>query len=163
MITDLFTHFIDAAHMLIGEDIPHSGSAAGGVFHYKDGRTAPDTIHALLSYPGGWNATYEGMLAPGADGAGLEIAGVEGRLIVGRVVEFIPREGGGKPESVTSSADQVMPHVINFLDCMRSRKLPNGDVLIGHRSAQASHLATQAYMQRRQIDFDPVSERVLRP
>ncbi len=162
MITDLFTHFIDASHMLIGEDIPLSGAAAGGVFHYRDGRTAPDTIHALLSYPGGWNATYEGMLAPGAAGAGLEIAGSEGRLIVGRVVEFIPAEGGGKPESVTSNADPVLPHVLNFLDCMRSRKLPHGDVLIGHRAAQASHLATLAYMRRRQIDFDPAAERVLR-
>jgi len=79
MITDLFTHMIDASHMLIGEDVPHSASAAGGVFHYRDGRTAPDTIHALLSYPGGWNATYEGMLAPVAAGTGIEIAGVEGR------------------------------------------------------------------------------------
>jgi predicted dehydrogenase len=162
MITDLFTHLIDASHMLIGEDIPHSGSAAGGVFHYRDGRTAPDTIHALLSYPGGWNATYEGMLAPGAAGAGIEIAGVNGRLTVGGKVEFIPSEGGGKPESVTSNAHPVAPHVRNFLDCMRSRKLPNGDVLIGHRAAQASHLATLAYMRRRQIDLDPATERLLR-
>ncbi len=162
MITDLFTHLIDASHMLIGEEIPQSASAAGGVFHYRDGRTAPDTIHALLSYPGGWNATYEGMLAPGAAGDGIEIAGVEGQLIVGRTVEFIPREGGGKPDSVTSKADLVSLHVRNFLDCMRSRKTPNGDVLIGHRAAQASHLATLAYMQRRQIDFDPSAERLLR-
>ena len=161
MITDLFTHLIDASHLLIGEEIPRTGAAAGGVFHYRDGRTAPDTIHALLSYPGGWNATYEGMLAPGAAGAGIEIAGVEGRLTVGRAVEFFPREGGGKPESVTSNADPVAPHVRNFLDCMRSRKTPNGDVLIGHRSAQASHLATLAYMQRRQIEFDPATERVI--
>lgn len=162
MITDLFTHLIDASHMLIGEDVPHSGASAGGVFHYRDGRTAPDTIHALLSYPGGWNATYEGMLAPGAAGAGIEIAGVEGRLTVSRAVEFIPGENRGKPEAVTSNADPVMPHVRNFLDCMRSRKTPNGDVLIGHRAAQASHLATLAYVRRRQIDFDPAAERVMR-
>jgi predicted dehydrogenase len=162
MITDLFTHLIDASHMLIGEEIPHTGAAAGGVFYYRDGRTAPDTIHALLSYPGGWNAAFEGMLAPGAEGVGIEIAGVEGRLTVGRSVDFIPREGGGKPESVTSNADSVASHVRNFLDCMRSRKTPNGDVLIGHRSAQASHLATLAYLQRRQIEFDPATERVLR-
>jgi predicted dehydrogenase len=162
MITDLFTHLIDASHMLIGEDIPQSGAAAGGVFYYKDGRTAPDTIHALLSYPGGWNATYEGMLAPGAAGAGIEIAGVNGRLTVGRAVEFIPGEGGGKPESVTSNVDPVAPHVRNFLDCMRTRKMPNGDVVIGHRAAQASHLATLAYLRRRQVEFDPAAERVLR-
>ena len=80
---------------------------------------------------------------------------------MGRAVEFIPAEGGGKPDSVTSNADPVTPHVRNFLDCMRSRKTPNGDVLIGHRAAQASHLTTLAYMRRRQIVFDPVAERLL--
>ena len=31
--TDLFTHWVDAAHMLIGEDIPVSANASGGQFH----------------------------------------------------------------------------------------------------------------------------------
>ena len=44
---------------------------------------------------------------------------------------------------------------------MRSRKLPNGDVLAGHRSAQASHLGNISYMQKRRIDFDPVREEIL--
>ncbi|MBM3762176.1 MAG: Gfo/Idh/MocA family oxidoreductase [Acidobacteria bacterium] len=160
MITDLFTHLIDAAHMLIGEDIPQTAAASGGVFHYKDGRTAPDTIHVLLGYPSGWNATYEGMLAPGAAGAGIEINGTEGRLSVGRKVIFTPAEGGGNPESTSSDGDQVPLHVQNFLDCMRSRQTPNGDVLIGHRAAQASHLATLAYMEKRQINFNPATERL---
>ena len=54
-----------------------------------------------------------------------------------------------------------MDHVQNFLECVRSRKLPNGDVLIGHRSAQASHLGNISYMQKRRIDFDPVREEIL--
>ena len=49
----------------------------------------------------------------------------------------------------------------NFLDCVRSRKLPNGDVLIGHRSAQASHLGNLAYVEKRRINFDPVREQIL--
>ena len=52
-------------------------------------------------------------------------------------------------------------HVNNFLDCVRSRKLPNGDVLIGHRSAQASHLGNISYMQKRRLDFDPIREEIL--
>jgi hypothetical protein len=34
-------------------------------------------------------------------------------------------------------------------------------VLIGHRSAQASHLGNIAYMQRRRIDFDTQLEEIL--
>jgi hypothetical protein len=52
-------------------------------------------------------------------------------------------------------------HVRNFLECVASRRLPNGDVLIGHRSAQASHLGNVAYLQKRRIAFDPVREQIL--
>ncbi len=48
----------------------------------------------------------------------------------------------------------------NFLECVRSRKLPNGDVLVGHRSAQASHLGNIAYMQKRRLAFDPLREEI---
>ena len=51
-VTDLFTHWVDVVHMLLGRDNPTSGVAAGGVYHYKDGRTAPDTINVLLEYGG---------------------------------------------------------------------------------------------------------------
>ena len=50
-VTDLFTHWIDVVHMFMGKDIPIAAQASGGVYHYKDGRTAPDTINVLLEYP----------------------------------------------------------------------------------------------------------------
>jgi hypothetical protein len=55
----------------------------------------------------------------------------------------------------------VCARTLNFLECVRSRALPNGDVLIGHRSAQASHLGNIAYMEKRRVDFDPVREEIL--
>ena len=39
-VTDLFTHWIDVVHMFMGQEVPFSASAAGGVYKYKDGRTA---------------------------------------------------------------------------------------------------------------------------
>ena len=51
-------------------------------------------------------------------------------------------------------------HVKNFLECVRTRQRPNGDVLIGHRSAQASHLGNIAYVQKRRLDFDPEREEI---
>ena len=54
---------------------------------------------------------------------------------------------------VQKFSDIDMDHVQNFMDSVRSRKMPNGDVLVGHRSAQASHLGNIAYMQKRRIDF----------
>ena len=60
-----------------------------------------------------------------------------------------------------SPRDQTIDHVENFLDCCRSRKLPNGDVQIGHRSAMASHLGNIAYVQKRTLHFDPDREEIL--
>lgn len=200
MITDLFTHWIDVAHMFMGQDIPIAASATGGVYNYIDGRTAPDTINIAIEYPSKFNATFEATLAPGISGAALEFCGTEGRLWISRSkYEFFaprkfpmppPSKKGGPEEDPTAAFAKMSPaeiralvaameaparpivsvpaesnldqdHVENFLECVKSRKLPNGDVLVGHRSAQASHLATMSYLEKRRIDFDPVREEVL--
>jgi predicted dehydrogenase len=167
-VTDLFTHWIDVVHMFMGKDDPKSAQAAGGVYHYKDGRTAPDTINVLLEYPSEFTATFEATLAPGVTGEGIEMCGTEGRLLIDRRhYEYWP-----KGRNVTPVIEQAVKregtndgltydHVANFLECVKSRKLPNADVYIGHRSAQASHLGNISYIQKRRIDFDPVREEIL--
>ena len=161
-VTDLFTHWIDVVHMFMGQEIPKSAVAEGGIYAYKDGRTAPDTINILLEYPTEFTATFEATLAPGITGAAVEMCGTDGRLYIDRGrYEFHAR---GKAEPVIVKAaphDLTLDHVNNFLDCVRSRNRPNGDVLIGHRSAQASHLGNIAYVEKRRIDFDPVREEIL--
>jgi predicted dehydrogenase len=162
-VTDLFTHWIDVVHMFMDQDNPISASAAGGVYHYKDGRTAPDTIHVLLEYPKDWTATFEATLAPGIRGAAVEMCGTEGRLWIDRSkYEFTPKDSRtGPTEVVPYKGDATDEHIKNFLDCCQSRKLPNGDVWIGHRSAQASHLGNIAYVQKRRLRFDPDREEIL--
>jgi len=162
-VTDLFTHWIDVVHMFMGHDVPTSAQAAGGVYNYKDGRTAPDTISVLLEYPGDYTATFEATLAPGITGAAIEMCGTLGRLLIDRQhYEYWPLGRGATPTIVKAQPpDMTFDHVANFLECVKTRKLPNGDVLIGHRSAQASHLGNISYMQKRRIDFDPVREEIL--
>jgi predicted dehydrogenase len=167
-VTDLFTHWIDVVHMFMGQDIPTAANAFGGVYHYKDGRTAPDTINVALQYPGDWQATFEATLVPGITGEAVELCGTQGRLWIDRSrFEFHPVGRGAQPTIVKAEQGQpgidplTLDHVKNFLDCVKSRKLPNGDVLIGHRSAQASHLGNISYMQRRRLDFDPLREEIL--
>lgn len=162
-ITDLFTHWIDVVHMFMGQDIPIAASAAGGVYHYKDGRTAPDTINVLLEYPTQFTATFEATLAPGMTGAAIEFCGTEGRLWISRGKYDYYHGGEGAPVSATVQASGSLDrdHMQNFLDCVKSRALPNGDVLIGHRSAQASHLGNIAYLEKRRISFDPIREVIL--
>ena len=94
--TDLFTHWVDAAHMLIGEDIPISANASGGLFipelqNDGSGRTIPDTVDAAITYPGGWMCTFEATMAAGVNANGLEFCGTKGKLYITRAgFEFTP-------------------------------------------------------------------------
>jgi len=162
-VTDLFTHWIDVVHMFTGNDSPTSGVAAGGVYNYKDGRTAPDTINVLLEYGGQYTVTFEATLAPGIVGYGIEFCGTKGKLFIDRSrYEFRP--AGRKSETLVVEGpkyDFTLDHVQNFLDCCVSRKRPNCDVYDGHRSAMASHLGNISYIQKRRLNFDPQREEIL--
>ena len=163
-ITDLFTHWIDVVHWFVGEDLPVVATAAGGVYHYKDGRTAPDTISIQLEYPNEWVATFEASLVPGARGAAIEFMGTGGRLLIDRggytFQEQTPRKAT-PTEPVTRKATTSLEaeHVQNFLACIKSRQTPNSDVVSGHRSALASHLGKIAYQKKERVKFDPATEK----
>ncbi len=162
-ITDLFTHWIDVVQWFMKEDLPSAAVAAGGVYQYKDGRTAPDTIHVLLEYPTQWTATFEATLAPGGRGAAIEFIGTEGNVMIHRGgYTWTPRQGQRIDKKAEGQGDILtQAHVKNFLACVKSRQLPNGDVAIGHRSALASHLGNIAYVEKRRLVVDPIREEIL--
>jgi hypothetical protein len=90
------------------------------------------------------------------------MVGTEGRLYITRgEYQYYSKEKGAPPVVVKAPKEQTIEHVENFLDCVHSRKLPNGDVYIGHRSAMASHLGNIAYLQKRRLRFDPDREEIL--
>ena len=198
--TDLFTHWVDVAHMLMEEDRPVAATAQGGFYipEYRNdgsGRTAPDTVSAQVEYPSGWICTFEATMAAGVNSEGVELYGTKGRLFILRSgFEFTPvdpaapspyamapRQGGtpGQPRAyrqpvfppppqtnkdtviVKSEGSLERHHVENFLDCMKSRKLPTADVVTGDRAATACHLCTLSYEEKRQIRFDPDREQVV--
>ena len=49
-------------------------------------------------------------------------------------------------------------HHENWLECIKTRKLPICDVAIGHRSATVCHLGNIAIRTGRKIQWDPVQE-----
>jgi hypothetical protein len=63
------------------------------------------------------------------------------------------------PERGTTSL-QHLPHVRNFLDCVKSRELPRGDIEIGHRSTSTCHLGNIALKTGEKILWDGQTERI---
>ena len=161
-MTDFGAHWIDVVHMFTGVDAPLSVSSQGGNFYdWHDGRTAPDTISALYTYPG-FTVHFESLAVTSGPEYGVTFFGDKGRLYVNRNrYEFHPAGKGAQPVIANFKGDITQEHVHNFLECTKSRKLPNGDVYHGHRSAQACLLAVQAYQENRTLHFDAAREEVM--
>jgi hypothetical protein len=51
------------------------------------------------------------------------------------------------------------PHIQNWLDCIKSRKRPNADVEIGHRSISVCHLVNITRELNRMLTWDPAAEK----
>jgi predicted dehydrogenase len=50
------------------------------------------------------------------------------------------------------------PHIANWLDCIKTRKTPNADVEIGHRSISVCHLVNITRELGRKVQWDPKTE-----
>ena len=180
-------HTLDAARLVIG-DPPHpkSVTAAGGRWQYNDGGEMPDVEIATFQFDR-LVMTFENtgftpymFKTPGEIRAGdqfpfwprnssrIEIYGTKRMMYLGRhgggwqVYERGPQElegGFGTPVAQEFGRFPDEPHIANFVDCIRSREKPNGDVEVCHYSACIEHLANTAYrVGNRQLLFDGDAE-----
>jgi predicted dehydrogenase len=155
-MTDFGHHWMDVVHMYMGERAPASAVFAGGIFFpQNDGRTAPDTCNALFEYD-----AFTTLFQSNAYGAGVEYGvtfhGDKGRLFVNRnTYTFTPAGRGAQPVTERIPGDITADHVRNFLDCCRSRKLPNAAAAIAAVSIVPPLLAVESYVARRRLRFDP--------
>jgi len=60
-----------------------------------------------------------------------------------------------------SGPDATSLHVKDFIECVRSRKEPVGDVAIGHRATIVAHLGNIAYRTGRKIRWDAAKEEII--
>lgn len=161
IMTDKFVHWVDVVHMFMGVDGPATADAAGGLYLAKDGRNTPDILDVHYKYSTLFVCTFTNVAQIGMPRAGVEFVGTEGSLRIDRArFEYFPTDHS-TPVKVECHTDLVEEHVRNFLDCCQSRKLPNGDVAAGHRSAMVAHLGNMSQFEKRRIHFDPDLEMVL--
>lgn len=66
-----------------------------------------------------------------------------------------------KKDGYEQVRDQFVPHVRNFLDCIKSRQQPVSDVEGGHKTAVACHLANIALKLGRTIRWDDAKEEII--
>ncbi|HEY1495062.1 MAG TPA: Gfo/Idh/MocA family oxidoreductase [Candidatus Solibacter sp.] len=150
-MTDLFIHWVDVAHWIMGDDSP-SRATANGLKAVLLQRQTPDTMSAALAY-GKVIVEFDCALLGYIEGGGLMIRGTRAGMRLWRggfeIYDEIPRYSENPNPSnaameVKSKQDGTLPHMKNFLDCVRSRKQPNAHVEIGIAAARAGHVANLA-------------------
>ena len=60
----------------------------------------------------------------------------------------------------THISDNVLFHMNNWLDCLRSRKQPNATVLDGYAHSVAVIMAARSYREGKKLYWDPKTESI---
>ena len=157
IFTDLMVHFLDVAHWVLDLEHPTHAASVGSQFTSEGVWETPDTVQTLLTYPGGLQIHFEGTFCNARERAHIVFMGTDADLYMDRGrFELTPEPGKPlKPESLILGAgekgldfykepDGELLHVLNWLDCLRSRSTPNAPVEAGVSAASAAHLANRA-------------------
>ena len=172
-LTDWGTHLIDVVHWAMNVDAPTTAFAVGSKYYIQDNRETPDNLEVLYEYPG-FLMNYSNRIVNGygIDGHsyGIQFQGTQGTLFVDRAgFEFTPELQRVGDESAPPTEEaykakgspQHLPHVRNFLDCVKSRQAPASEIEIGHRSTTASLLGNIALKVKQKITWDAKKEQIV--
>lgn len=165
--TDLFYHVLAPFNMMWDKpQLPTTVTASGGVYAFPD-REVPDTFHMMAEYAQGFSVVLTGSMA-NSFVTPTTLRGREGTILLDR------QEGALmlKPErhvvtnqykSRFGDSDIMVPvdptpddaHLLNWLECVRSRRQPHIDVVAGAYAQVGITMAVMAYRQRRMLTFNP--------
>jgi predicted dehydrogenase len=159
IFTDLMVHWIDVVHWFLDLEHPQSAASIGDFYSAKDVWETPDTVQTLLRYPNRDVQVYfEGTFSSNRNGSMVEFMGSEGTLYIDRGrYEVIPDRDkkleasslvlGSDPRKgldFYDKPDGELLHLLNWVECVRSRKRPSCPAEVGVSSAAAAHLANQS-------------------
>jgi hypothetical protein len=167
---------MDIVHWAMGVDAPKTIVATGGKYVLEDSRETPDTLEVLYEYPASavsgkeFIARFSNRVAndhgPDGHSYGIQFYGTDGTLFIDRSGYTLwPEASRLGPERFMSGnvikgggSAQHYPHVLNFLDCLKSRQKPNSEVETMHRSTSAGLLGVIAFKLGRKLTWDAEQE-----
>lgn len=175
-------HQMDLARIVLGNPgFPKSVYCAGGRFQFDDNRDIPDYQMTTYDYGDFILTLQTGEFTPYMAKSSLEIRHGEGfpewkqnstKIVIygSKLMMYIGRMGGGwqvfdQDNQIVAQKSGLFPlkaHLSNFIDCIRSRAQPNGNIVEGHKSAVLAHLANYSYrIGKKQLFFSDEYETIM--
>jgi predicted dehydrogenase len=169
LMTDWGVHMIDMVHYAMGDAGPKSVSANGGNFAYPDGAAeTPDTMQALFEFEDYsllWEHANGIDLGPYQRDHGVAFIGNLGTVVVDRGKwEVLPES-----EEVDDREEYLTPalpvqnrqddggldaHMVNFVECIKTRAQPKCNTATAARAAITAHLGNIAFKTGRRLEWD---------
>jgi len=179
--TDLFFHVVAPLNICWSEpQFPSKVMASGGIYVFKDEREVPDTFHLMAEFPQGHSLVLSSTMANSKHIPGL-IRGHEGTIIMvdhgmfegrtdhitllpeRRVIDDAYKAKFGDDVETKIPVEQksdIVAHITNFLDCMRTREKPTLDVDTGFHAQVTISMAVQSYREGRVLYWDDRNQKV---
>jgi predicted dehydrogenase len=158
--TNFGAHDLDIAQWALGMDDSGPVSIEGSATFNKDGWfETPETAKITYTYANGVPVLC--TLGRGGNPGGVTFEGEKGTIRVRRgSITATPKEILSTPPGEVKLYVSNNHHA-NWLECIKSRKLPICDAEIGHRSASVCHLGNVSVRLGRKIAWDPKKEEIV--
>ncbi len=170
LMTDWGVHLIDIILYAMEVDAPNTVMSTGGKFGYPDdAMETPDTQQAIYEFDD-FSMIWEH--AAGIDGGpygrnhGVAFIGNSGTLVIDRRGwEVISETEDGEElirdvETTQSDGEDLLNHMKNFVECIRSRERPSADIEITANTAIVASLGNIAYRTGERIEWDHAARRI---
>ena len=172
-------HQIDMARWVVGQKYPKSVVSAGGVYYFNDDQETPDTHAVNWEFDGLLMVFEQALWAPYLKKTPLELRDVDGipnwpfngtrvEVYGTKQFMFLGRHGDGwqvfnaDGSPVKTEPGQFSPsnfkHSDNFIECIRTRNLPNADIEELHLSTLLCQYGNIAYRVGRRLHIDAQTE-----
>jgi predicted dehydrogenase len=163
--TNFGAHDLDIAQWALGMDDSGPTSIEGtATFNADKWFETPETAKQTFTYAHG--VPVHCSLGKGGYPGGVTFEGTKGTIHVRRGALTVTLNGEKVADPYKLPTGDVKLYVStnhhqNWLECIKSRKLPICDAEIGHRSATVCHLGNIAIRTGRKITWDPKTETIV--
>jgi predicted dehydrogenase len=160
-LTDLFSHWVDSVQWIMSDSVPSEVRGQGSRFQV-DWFEAPDTVNAAWTYPKKFQVSYVSTMVTNMEDGGILFRGTEGSLRLTRPgFEVYPENGQFDRKTSLPAAslrteaqrDGTIDHVLNWLNCIRTRNPPNAPVESSVDAANAAYWGNEAIRSGRALEL----------